>query len=295
MFIFLRKKYDTIYAFFYSIDLAKFASWISSQKNAQLIVHIADHSPSFVNNLEFKKILNQSSKLCCIGSNMKEYYEDIFKKPFDVFHNLADDRYLPLENNINSKFNETKSLKILFIGSLFMTLHKGTINNICKAIDELNHEGYIINFNLYGQIVPDSFLNDEFSSPNINHHGSIPPQERFNIMSQNHCYIVPSSFSEHIKDEYRYSIPTKLPELLLSGRPVIIFGPKEMEAYRYCSENNCGILIDDNSICSIKALLIDLYLNYSKHYNYSLNTSHKLMNELSIRHQRPNFQSYVLN
>ena len=66
---FLRKKYDTIYAFFYSIDLAKFASWISSQKNAQLIVHIADHSPSFVNNLEFrKKILNQSSKLCCIGS-----------------------------------------------------------------------------------------------------------------------------------------------------------------------------------------------------------------------------------
>ena len=76
---FKKKKYDIIYAFFYSIDLVKFASWISSQKNAQLIVHIADHSPSFVNNIEFIKILNQSSKLCCIGRNMKEYYEDIFK------------------------------------------------------------------------------------------------------------------------------------------------------------------------------------------------------------------------
>ena len=46
---------------------------------------------------------------------------------------------------------------------------------------------------------------------------------------------------------------------------------------------------------SIKALLIDLYLNYSKHYNYSFKYESKLMNELSIRHQRPKFQSYVLN
>ena len=100
-----------IYAFFYSIDLAKFASWIASQKKANLILHIADHSPSFINNYEFIKILNQSEKLCCIGKNMKDYYEDSFKKPFDVFHNLADDAYLPLTNKINFTFSRIKSIK----------------------------------------------------------------------------------------------------------------------------------------------------------------------------------------
>ena len=295
IFFFLRKKYDLIYAFFYSIDLAKFASWIASQKKAQLIVHIADHTSSYVNNPVFVNILNQSSKLCCIGQNMKEYYENIFKKHFDVFHNLADDDFLPLVNKINFTFNESNPFNILFIGSLFETLHIGSINNICRAIDELNRENYSIIFNLYGQIVPKHFLKKELSSPNVIHHGTIPSKQRFEIMAQNHCFIVPSSFNESIKDEYRYSIPTKLPELLLSGRPVIIYGPKEMEAYRYCTENDCGTLIDQSSIPLIKSSLIDLYLNYPKHIKTASKTSHKLMNKLSIRDQSTRFQSFVLN
>ena len=52
MILFLRKKYDLVYAFFYSVELAKFSSWIATQKKAKLIVHIADHSSSFINNSE---------------------------------------------------------------------------------------------------------------------------------------------------------------------------------------------------------------------------------------------------
>ncbi len=295
MFFFLRKKYDLIYAFFYSIDLAKFASWIASQKKAKLILHIADHSPSFINNFEFIKILDQSEKLCCIGKNMKDYYEGIFKKSFDVFHNLADDAYLPFTNKINFTFSESNPLKILFIGSLFETLHKGAINNICRAINELNDEGYSISFNLYGQIVPNTFLKEELTTPHVNHHGTIPPEGRFSIMSKNHCFIIPSSFTNTIKDEYRYSIPTKLPELLLSGRPVIIHGPKEMEAYRYCSENNCGILIGDHSIKQLKLKIIDLFLNFSRHKDDAIKSSNNLLNKLSISSQSSRFHSFVLN
>ena len=295
MILFLRKKYDLVYAFFYSVDLAKFSSWIATQKKAKLIVHIADHSSSFINNSEFIRILNQSTKLSCIGNNMKQYYQTIFKKTFDVFHNLADDSSLPLSNSINCSFSESNPLKILFIGSLFETLHKGSINIFCRAIDELNCEGYSIIFNLYGQIVPEYFLKKEFSSPKIKHHGTISSDDRFNIMTQNHCFIVPSSFNNLINDEYRYSIPTKLPELLLSGRPVIIYGPKEMEAHRYCTKNKCAIVIDDESISSLKSNLIQLYINYSKHKNDSINSCRKLMNKLSICHQRARFQSFVLN
>jgi hypothetical protein len=226
---------------------------------------------------------------------MKDYYEDIFKKSFDVFHNLADDAYLPLTNKINFTFCESNPLKILFIGSLFETLHKGAINNICRAINELNDEGYSISFNLYGQIVPSTFLKQELTAPNINHYGTVSPDERFNIMLQNHCFVVPSSFAKNIVEEYRYSIPTKLPELLLSGRPVIIHGPKEMEAYRFCDDKKCGVLIDDNSISSLKSELVGLYLNYPKYKEDAINTSHKLMNRLSMSTQNARFQSFILN
>ena len=295
MFFFLNKKYDLVYAFFYSIDLANFASWIASKKKSKLIVHIADHSSSFINNLKFKSILNQSTKHCCIGNNMKDLYQEIFEKPFHVFHNLADDSFLPLSDKINHTFSESNPLKILFIGSLFEMLHKGAINNICRAIDELNNEGYPIRFNLYGQIIPSSFLTKELTSSHVHHHGTIPPEERFNIMTQNHCFIVPSSFKSLIKEEYRFSIPTKLPELLLSGRPVIIYGPKEMEAHRYCTKNECAIVVDDESISSLKSNLVHLYLNYSKHKKDSINSYHKLMNKLSISHQRAQFHTFVLS
>jgi len=295
MFFFLRKKYDLVYAFFYSIDLAKFACWIATQKKADLIVHIADHSVSFINNFEFIRILNQSKKLCCIGNNMKDYYESIFKKTFDVFHNFADDSSLPLSNTINCSFNESNPFRILFIGSLFKTLHDGTINIFCRAIDELNEEGYSIKFSVYGQLVPNHFLKNEFSSPNVNHYGTIPSEQRFSIMSHNHCFLVPSSFCNNTKKDYCYSIPTKLPELLLSSRPVIVLGPKEMEAFRFCNENNCGILIDDNSIEPIKSKIIDLLLNFPRYNEDSMKTSQKLFSQLSISSQGNKFLNFVLN
>ena len=124
---------------------------------------------------------------------------------------------------------------------------------------------------------------------------SIPSEERFGIMSQNHCFVVPSSFAKKIKAEYKYSIPTKLPELLLSGRPVIIYGPKEMEAHRFCADEKCGILIDHDSISSLKSKLLNLYLNYPRHKKGAINTSHKLKNKLSISDHSPRFQSFVLN
>ena len=226
---------------------------------------------------------------------MKDYYETFFNKTFDVFHNLADDSYLPLSNTVNCSFNKSNPLKILFIGSLFKSLHDGTINIFCRAIDELNEEGYAIKFIVYGQLVPDYFLKKEFSSPNVKHHGTIPSKQRFNIMAQNHCFIVPSSFSKSVRKEYCYSIPTKLPELLLSSRPVIVLGPREMEAFRFCNGNNCGILIDDNSIESIKSKIIDLLLNFSRYRHDSMKTSRNLFSQLSITSQGEKFKNFVLN
>lgn len=295
MFFFLRKKYDLVYAFFYSVDCAVFAHRIAKYKSARLIIHIADHNKAFIASKKFREIVKFSTKVCCIGKNMRDFYEKEFCRKFEIFHNLADDAFLPLLHNINPSFSKTNPLKLLFIGSLFESLHKGTINNICEVIKELNDEGYPIIFNLYGQIVPTSFLSRELTSSHIQHHGTIPSEERFNIMSANHCFIVPSSFNQNIKDEYRYSIPTKLPELLLSGRPVIIHGPKEMEAYRYCTENKCGIVIDENSIVTLKSKFIEIFNNYADYNNQAFKTSHNLKKHLSISLHKSNFHNFVLN
>ena len=118
---------------------------------------------------------------------MRDEYQQIFNREFEVFHNLADDSYLPLPPPITHKFSKKNALKLLFIGSLFKTLHAGAVDDICTAVRELNQEGYPIEFHLYGQVVPSNFLSSKINGQSVTHHGLIATDERFEIMNEHHA------------------------------------------------------------------------------------------------------------
>ncbi len=294
LFLFLRGKFEVVYSFFYSLDNVRFGAWIAKKKNCKHIVHIADHSPTFFNSPEFKLILDSSHKRACIGRNMQDAYEKKFGLNFNVFHNYADFKNLPLPPGTDSNFNQENPFKVLFLGSLFSHLHKGAINDICKAISSLNQDGHPVIFNLYGQRVPVNFLSSEIDGKSINHLGEVPPDDRFNIMNQHHVFVVPSSFDPDLANEYCFSIPTKLPELLASGRPTIIYGPDFMESHRFCNDNDCGFLIKDRSIEILKNTLIKIMQNYQEQLSASIDQAYKIKPLLSISTQVPRFHDFLL-
>ena len=104
---------------------------------------------------------------------MKDEYEKKYSLNFEIFHNYADFNHLPLPPISDLKFNYENPFKILFLGSLFSHLHKGAINDICKAVKILDEGGIPIVFNLYGQRVPFDFLNEEINGQSIKHHGEV--------------------------------------------------------------------------------------------------------------------------
>ena len=119
-------------------------------------------------------------------------------------------------------------------GSIFKHLHQGAIEDICTAVEELHTLGKPISFDIYGQVQPSDYIEDNINNTSVFYRGEINAENRFEIMEQYHAYVVPSSFEENLSANYSFSIPTKLPELLGSGRPTIIYGPTNMEAYRFC-------------------------------------------------------------
>lgn len=295
IFLFLRFRCDIVYSFFYSLENLKFASWIAAKKNCRHIVHIADHSSSFFNSMEFKSILESSYKLACIGNNMKDAYQERFGLQFEVFHNYADFNNFPLSPVGNCNFNSDNPLKVLFIGSLFKHLHIGAINDLCTAVTELNNEGFPIILNLYGQRVPCNFLEYEIDGRSVVHHGEVSSTQRFEIMEEHHVYIVPSSFDSKLANEYSFSIPTKLPELLASGRPTIIYGPNIMEANRFCKDNKCGILIEERSLKLLKNSLLEIMLNYRKKTNSSMHQAKKIKPCISKQSQISRFHDFIVS
>ena len=295
LFLFLRKKYKIVYAFFYSLENAQLAEWIAKQKKSKLIIHVADHSHSFFDDNNFLKIVKSAHKCFCIGRNMRDKYESTFNRRFDVFHNLADDNHLPLPKVKKFTFDSRNIFKVLFLGSLFKTLHNGAINDVCTAVSDLRAEGHNIVLNLVGQIVPSDLLTEEINGTSVVHQGLSSPENRFNIMAQHHVFVVPASFKDEIAAEYCYSIPTKLPELMTCGRPSIIYGPKSMESHRFCTEYKSGHLINERSINSIKKMLLHLMENYEIELIKSSDDAVRLKPLLSKTSQISKFRDALFN
>ena len=262
----LRTSFDVVYCFFYSLENVKFAYWIAFQKKAKLIVHIADHSECFFNDSCFNSIIQKSYKRACIGKNMQEAYEKKFNLKFEIFHNFADPQKLPFKSKPSSTFTLETPLKLLFIGSIFKHLHQGAIEDICTAVEELHTLGKPISFDIYGQVQPSDYIEDNINNTSVFYRGEINAENRFEIMEQYHAYVVPSSFEENLSANYSFSIPTKLPELLGSGRPTIIYGPTNMEAYRFCKKLDSGTMIEQPGTEPLKAAITNLLDNYNYEY-----------------------------
>jgi len=214
---------------------------------------------------------------------------------FNVFHNYADSKNLPLASVDDFKFNAHNPFKILFLGSLFSHLHEGAINDICKATKELNKQGQPLIFNLYGQRVPSDFLNSEIDGKSVRHHGEVPAAKRFKIMEEHHVFVVPSTFDSDLANEYSFSIPTKLSELLASGRPTIIYGPDIMEAHRFCKDNECGYVIDKRSVDMLMKTLIEIMENYRESLSISIDQANRIQSLISKSTQVPRFHDFLLS
>ena len=260
------EKFSAVYAFVYSTDCMKYAHWIAKKSKLPLIVHLADHSPEFELPCS-ANILREAYKLVCITDEMKFMYKRILgRKDIEVLHNGAEQACTEIPAPPPPPFNDQNPFVLCFLGGLFSRLHSDCIEDIFEAVSRVRVKYPWIEFHLYGQRVPGQFLNDLINSDGCKHHGIIMPlKKKFEIMEKAHCFVIPSSFKEEKHRHYRFSFPTKLPELLASGRPILSYGPKETSTNRLLKANNIGLCIHNRSV----EKLVDALENLSNKYENS--------------------------
>ena len=245
----LSEKFSSVYAFVYSNDCMKYAHWIAKKCKLPLVVHLADHSPEFERSSS-ANILRGASKLVCITEEMKSKYErTLGRKDIEVLHNGAEQACSEIASPSHEPFGEQNPFVLCFIGGLFSHLHGDCIEDIFEAFSQIRQKFPWVEFHLYGQRQPANFLEDLIRGDGFAHHGIVMPLEKkFEIMEKAHCFVIPSSFKEEKHLHYRYSFPTKLPELIASGRPILSYSPKATATNRILETNNLGLRIHDRSV-----------------------------------------------
>ena len=257
-------KFSAVYAFVYSAECMKYAHWIAKKSKIPLVVHLADHSPEF-ECLSSANILRRASKLVCITEEMKSKYEQtIGRKDIEVLHNGAEQACSEIASPLPEPFSAQNPFVLCFIGSLFSNLHGECIEDFFEAVSQVRVNNPWIEFHLYGQRQPADFLEKLINLDGFTHHGVVPLTKKFDVMEKAHCFVIPSSFKEEKHQHYRYSFPTKLPELIASGRPILSYGPKETATNRILETNNLGLRIHDRSVAKLVEILETLVNQYQE-------------------------------
>lgn len=226
----------------------------------------------------FKKLFEVSNMNFCISEKMKLRYEKEFNKPVSLLMNTA-------SNISNEKNNFDKSiLKMNYFGNLSNNRWKN-LSEISSCIHELNkiHEKRI-EFCIYSNEKNDQILKPFLSNQDVNFGGSLSPSEVALKIQESDILVHTESFDKLYREKVEYSLSTKIPESLASGKLFLIYGPVGVESVDYLARNNAAYVINGELRQSLEqlysnedfSLIINNALNLINN-NHSINKTHKLL------------------
>ncbi len=203
------------------------------------------------------RLISQSKSCLCIGEAMCME----FSNRYNQFN------FLPLMNSVekyygeeepNNFINLDRKLRFCYTGGLHLK-RADVIVSICKSFDYfLKNE---IELYIYSSHKDWDFHKDKFSSFNFIHYrGTYKKDDFFKFTSQSDVLLHVESFDFSIRNYTRFSISTKLPEYLSTGKLILAIGPSDIASMMYLIENKAALIINDvNNLNLINEVLQYLY------------------------------------
>ena len=261
---------DVLYAWCSDILWIKTIKSVAARYNIPYVIHFMDNHvdltpklaleaatfPIFKRNLA--KLVKKSAVLFTISESMGESYQKRWDKPFEVYHGLIESNKWPLPN-VRPVDND--SFKVVFTGSIEQGQLLG-LKDIAVALDKLIDKGINIKLILYltpvyAQSI--KFSLGSFRCVEIKSHPDFSSLR--NELLKADLLVLAFGFDEQTINYYRYSFATKIVPYMLSGRPILVYGPDEIEPVKYAIKGGWASIVREHDVellfNTIKKLISD--------------------------------------
>lgn len=225
--------------------------WVNTKINSRYFASFWRHKY----NRDFRHIINRATGLLSICQYMTDEYKRIYGKVFYPFHNPVNiSEWQSI--NVLPKYGNDKTA-ILYVGKINDDT-TSCLLDMCKAIEELNliRDNSFV-FDIYS---PDysrkAFLFE--GKAGIHVFPSIAHEDIPRVMRSYSALFLPLGFSMQSRRYVRLSMPTKLTEYLASGKPIILYCPKEIALAKYLADKDCAVMCTDNDISKLKNTVVNL-------------------------------------
>ena len=258
---------DVLYAQVSDRDAIVFVQKLHAFLKKPMIIHVMDDWPSTISSsgpfkrywrkkidYEFRDLVNKSSFLFTISDRMASEYKKRYNKDCITFHNPINlEFWEKYQKNI---YDLNKSPSLLYAGRIGIAIEE-SLKTIAESIAIINKELDIsMKFVLQTQeMLP--WLN-KYSF--VIHQPFVKYNELPKKFSEVDFLILPYDFSDDSITFIKYSMPTKAPEYMICGTPILVFAPAETAIVDYATKFNWAKVITKNSsselATSIKSLII---------------------------------------
>ena len=207
-------------------------------------------------NKEFMNLLDHSSGFLSISPKMSEVYQERYRRPCIAFHN-------PLELGawleVSKKdWQAGNPFRIMYRGRIGTSIQTSLID-ISDAVFELFQEGKAIRFDITLSTTCDAKTKQRLERPGcVSVHPPLPYKDVPAALASADLLVISYDFDPDSINYIRYSMPTKAPEFMISGTPVLIYGARELAITAYAEKENWAYIVSERNNLSLKQAIIKL-------------------------------------
>ena len=271
---------DIIYSTLGNIWIIKLTNEISSRIKKPIVPHFMDDWTSslyFQNELfglarkrfddYFNLLLTKSSFGLCISEQMAKEYNKRYNLPFYSFANSIDDSLFSPPNNIEKKDKFT----LLYVGGLHLNRWK-SILDISEAVEQLNKNGIGVTFEIFCPNSDFELYKKKFADFTSTMLGGELRSNQVPLKLKDCDMLVHvESFEENYVKYTKFSLSTKIPQYMASGKPIFGYGPNSLASIQHIVKAKAGKTVENKSVSEVIDVLSKLIIDEKSLKKYALN------------------------
>lgn len=184
--------------------------------------------------IKFKQTIKYSKEYFCISEAMEKFYNNTFNKSGNVLMNTTN----IIKSDNNKELNN--KLIISYIGNLGLDRWKNLLD-IAEVIEEKEFQEKI-EFNVYSGEKNQDIITKLINAKGVHYKGTIAAEEVKIKIVESDILLHVENFSETNVEKVKYSVSTKIPDSLASGKLLLAYGPQDVESINYLKRNNAAIV-----------------------------------------------------
>lgn len=188
-----------------------------------------------------------------IGSAMCQAFGDRYGHPFVPFQNTLDTARWSAKAKTTMRVRQPA--QILYVGSIFANAQLQSLIDCAAAVRDLNRGGEAVRLTIAS---PEFLVAPHRASLEIDESITIEPpitddEVFFTRLAEADALLLPVNFDEASIRMIRYSMPTKVPGYLVTGTPVLVYGPPEVAQVSYAADHGWGHVVARRDPAALRA------------------------------------------